>query len=182
MGHTHTLHRLEPSDAAQATVPYPALLGACTYSAAAILFSSKDHGCLREAVEMFLKMSPNPPRLQEEGCDLRKTVRIMANGDLLYHDALYECPKGWWWAGDFRKNFTYVKDWLCSKETVLGALEGTIRSDHPWEAIRFSMPRVLSLPSKMLATKWWTWPIITSDSGLEEFLYDRQSLWRSRII
>ena len=60
-----------------------------------------------------------------------QTARIMANGDLLYHDGLYMSALQADGSYDFTENFTYVKPWLKQADLVLGDFEGTINPDYP---------------------------------------------------
>ena len=54
-------------------------------------------------------------------------ARIMANGDLLYHDLLYMSALQSDGTYDFTENYQYVKPWLKKADLVLGDFEGTIR-------------------------------------------------------
>ncbi|HFI0035626.1 TPA: CapA family protein [Streptococcus suis] len=59
------------------------------------------------------------------------TARIMAHGDLLYHDLLYMSalqPDG---SYDFTENFTYVKPWIEQADLAIADFEGTISPDFP---------------------------------------------------
>ena len=58
------------------------------------------------------------------------SVRIMANGDLLYHDIIYISAKKSDGTYDFHENFEYVKPWLKQADLVLGDFEGTVNKDH----------------------------------------------------
>ena len=58
-------------------------------------------------------------------------VRIMANGDLLYHDLLYMSARKEDGSYDFDENFEYVKPWLAKADLVIGDFEGTINPDLP---------------------------------------------------
>ena len=57
-------------------------------------------------------------------------ARIMANGDLLYHDIIYISAKKSDGTYDFHENFEYVKPWLKQADLVLGDFEGTVNKDH----------------------------------------------------
>ncbi|HEL1639482.1 TPA: CapA family protein [Streptococcus suis] len=60
-----------------------------------------------------------------------QTARIMAHGDLLYHDLLYmsaEQPDG---SYNFSENFTYVKSWIEQADLAIADFEGTISPDYP---------------------------------------------------
>ena len=68
---------------------------------------------------------------QKNASNQVQTARIMANGDLLYHDALYMSALQADGSYDFTENFTYVKPWLKQADLVLGDFEGTINPDYP---------------------------------------------------
>ncbi|HEL9645012.1 TPA: CapA family protein [Streptococcus suis] len=60
-----------------------------------------------------------------------QTARIMAHGDLLYHDLIYmsaEQPDG---SYNFSENFTYVKPWIEQADLAIADFEGTISPDYP---------------------------------------------------
>ena len=58
------------------------------------------------------------------------SARIMASGDLLYHDIIYISAKKTDGTYDFHENFEYVKPWLKQADLVLGDFEGTVNKDH----------------------------------------------------
>ena len=58
------------------------------------------------------------------------SARIMANGDLLYHDIIYISAKESDGTYDFHENFEYVKPWLKQADLVIGDFEGTVNKDH----------------------------------------------------
>ena len=60
-----------------------------------------------------------------------QTARIMANGDLLYHDGLYMSARKEDGSYDFSDNFQYVKEWLHQADLAIGDFEGTISPDFP---------------------------------------------------
>lgn len=68
---------------------------------------------------------------QKNASNQVQTARIMANGDLLYHDGLYMSALQSDGRYDFTENFTYVKPWLKQADLVLGDFEGTINPDYP---------------------------------------------------
>ena len=107
-----------------------ALLGAVFVSAAAILFFQSIMGLPKGSGRNAAKDAPKSSSLSGKKTD-SKTVRIMANGDLLYHDGLYMSAQKADGSYDCSENFTYVKDWLQQGDLVLGDFEGTIRSDYP---------------------------------------------------
>lgn len=107
-----------------------ALLGAVFVSAVAILFFQSIMGMPKGNGRNAAKDVPKSSSVAGKKAD-SKTVRIMANGDLLYHDGLYMSAQKADGSYDFSENFTYVKDWLQQGDLVLGDFEGTIRSDYP---------------------------------------------------
>ena len=107
-----------------------ALLGAVFVSSAAILFFQSIMGIPKGGGRNVAKDAPKSSSVSGKKAD-SKTVRIMANGDLLYHDELYMSAQKADGSYDFSENFTYVKDWLHQGDLVLGDFEGTIRSDYP---------------------------------------------------
>ena len=107
-----------------------ALLGAVFVSATVILFFQSIMGLPKGNGRNAAKDSAKSSSVAGKKTD-SKTVRIMANGDLLYHDGLYMSAQKADGSYDFSENFTYVKDWLHQGDLVLGDFEGTIRSDYP---------------------------------------------------
>ena len=107
-----------------------ALLGAVFVSATTILFFQSIIGLPKGSGRNAAKDAPKSSSVAGKKAD-SKTVRIMANGDLLYHDGLYMSAQKADGSYDFSENFTYVKDWLHQGDLVLGDFEGTIRSDYP---------------------------------------------------
>ncbi|KXT73920.1 hypothetical protein STRDD10_01314 [Streptococcus sp. DD10] len=81
---------------------------------------------------VFLLFVSNP-EMSQSGKKSKQvqTARIMANGDLLYHDLLYMSALQVDGNYDFTENFTYVKPWLEQADLVLGDFEGTINEDYP---------------------------------------------------
>ena len=64
------------------------------------------------------------------GSEQETSARIMANGDLLYHDIVYISAKKADGTYDFHENFEYVKPWLKQADLVIGDFEGTVNKDH----------------------------------------------------
>lgn len=60
-----------------------------------------------------------------------QTARIMAHGDLLYHDVLYMSAQKSDGTYDFKENFTYVKPWIQQADLAIADFEGTISSEYP---------------------------------------------------
>lgn len=58
-------------------------------------------------------------------------VRIMANGDLLYHDLIYMSYRKEDGSYDFDETLERVKPWLSQADLVIGDFEGTISPDYP---------------------------------------------------
>ncbi|NKZ19589.1 CapA family protein [Streptococcus ovuberis] len=84
------------------------------------------------------KDSPNPLSKQEGSSNqatkdekTAQTARIMAHGDLLYHDILYMSALQTDGSYDFSGNFEYVKPWFDQADLVIGDFEGTIAPDLP---------------------------------------------------
>lgn len=79
-------------------------------------------------------MSANHQQLNSQeknaGSEQETSARIMANGDLLYHDIVYISAKKPDGTYDFHENFEYVKPWLKQADLVLGDFEGTVNKDH----------------------------------------------------
>ena len=69
---------------------------------------------------------------QEKNADTEQetSVRIMANGDLLYHIPIYRTALKEDGTYDFYENFEYVKPWLKQADLVIGDFEGTVNKDH----------------------------------------------------
>lgn len=59
------------------------------------------------------------------------TARIMAHGDLLYHDLLYMSARQSDGSYDFSENFTYVQPWIEQADLAIADFEGTISPDFP---------------------------------------------------
>ena len=68
---------------------------------------------------------------QEEQTNAVSTARIMAHGDLLYHDILYMSAQQADGSYDFRENFTYVKPWIEQADLAIADFEGTISPEFP---------------------------------------------------
>lgn len=60
-----------------------------------------------------------------------QTARIMAHGDLLYHDRLYMSALQEDGSYNFSENFTYVKPWIEQADLAIADYEGTISSEFP---------------------------------------------------
>ena len=76
------------------------------------------------------QMSSSSSGNKEQAEDVA-TARIMAHGDLLYHDVLYMSAKQPDGSYDFRENFTYVKPWIEQADLAIADFEGTISSEFP---------------------------------------------------
>lgn len=59
-----------------------------------------------------------------------KTARVIANGDLLYHDILYWSAEKEDGSYDFNPYFMYVKDRISEADLAIGDYEGTISDKH----------------------------------------------------
>ena len=60
-----------------------------------------------------------------------KTARVVANGDILIHDALYYTAKKEDGSYDFNPFFEYVKPWIEGADLAIGDFEGTISDRSP---------------------------------------------------
>ena len=60
-----------------------------------------------------------------------KTARVVANGDILCHDALYYTAKKGDGSYDFNQFFEYVKPWIEEADLAIGDFEGAISDKHP---------------------------------------------------
>ena len=76
------------------------------------------------------QMSSSSSGNKEQAEDVA-TARIMAHGDLLYHDVLYMSAKQPDGSYDFKENFTYVKPWIEQADLAIADFEGTISSEFP---------------------------------------------------
>lgn len=75
--------------------------------------------------------SESPKKTQEKLVDEKgnQTARIIAHGDLLYHDAVYMSAQQEDGSYDFAENFTYVKPWIEQADLAIADFEGTISPD-----------------------------------------------------
>lgn len=60
-----------------------------------------------------------------------RTARVVANGDILYHDILYTSARQADGTYDFKPYFEYVKEWISGADLAIGDFEGTISADYP---------------------------------------------------
>ena len=60
-----------------------------------------------------------------------RTARVVANGDILIHDALYYSAKKEDGSYDFNPFFEYVKPWIEGADLAIGDFEGTISDRSP---------------------------------------------------
>lgn len=60
-----------------------------------------------------------------------KTARVVANGDILVHAALFYTAKKDEGGYDFNPYFEYVKPWIEGADLAIGDYEGTINDHHP---------------------------------------------------
>lgn len=58
-------------------------------------------------------------------------VKILANGDMLYHDIVYWSAKQADGSYDFTNNYSEIKDLISSADLALGDFEGTISDEMP---------------------------------------------------
>ena len=89
---------------------------------------------LGQAVQGNKETSPNSQTMassqSKENESGETTARIMAHGDLLYHDIIYMSAKKEDGSYDFHENFEYVTPWLKQADLAIGDFEGTINKDH----------------------------------------------------
>ncbi len=69
----------------------------------------------------------NPPAVQPKP---KPTARIMAHGDLLYHDIIYMSARSADGKYDFTENFEFVKSWIEKADLAIADFEGTISPNH----------------------------------------------------
>lgn len=60
-----------------------------------------------------------------------QTARLVANGDILYHDILYTSAQKADGTYDFNPYFEYVKPWIKKADLAIGDYEGTISPEFP---------------------------------------------------
>ncbi len=80
----------------------------------------------KDAVSQEANKTNKNAKDQEE----ETSARIMAHGDLLYHDIIYMSAKKEDGSYDFHENFEYVTPWLKQADLAIGDFEGTINKDH----------------------------------------------------
>ena len=80
----------------------------------------------------FLTASDKEGGTQKKESDSSvKTARVVANGDILIHDALYYTAKKEDGSYDFNPFFEYVKPWIEGADLAIGDFEGTISDRSP---------------------------------------------------
>lgn len=79
----------------------------------------------------FLGPSVTEPSEQTKIEESPTTARVVANGDILYHDILY--ISAMYQYGEYKLDpyFEYVKDWISDADLAIGDFEGTINPDMP---------------------------------------------------
>ena len=80
----------------------------------------------KDAISQEANKTNQSSKDQEE----ETSARIMAHGDLLYHDIIYMSAKKEDGSYDFHENFEYVTPWLKQADLAIGDFEGTINKDH----------------------------------------------------
>lgn len=60
-----------------------------------------------------------------------QTARVVANGDILYHDILYTSARQADGTYQFEPYFDYVRDWISEADLAIGDFEGTISDQFP---------------------------------------------------
>ena len=80
----------------------------------------------------FLTASDKEGRTLKKDSDSSvRTARVVANGDILIHDALYYTAKKEDGSYDFNPFFEYVKPWIEGADLAIGDFEGTISDRSP---------------------------------------------------
>lgn len=69
----------------------------------------------------------NPPAVQPKP---KPTARIMAHGDLLYHNIIYMSARSADGKYDFTENFEFVRPWIEKADLAIADFEGTISPNH----------------------------------------------------
>ena len=95
-----------------------------------LLFESFQGIPLTSQKKDAISQEANKTNQNTKGQEEEKTARIMAHGDLLYHDILYFSAKKDDGTYDFHENFEYVTPWLKQADLAIGDFEGTINKDH----------------------------------------------------
>ena len=95
-----------------------------------LLFESFQGLPLTSQKKDAISQEANKTNQNTKGQEEEKTARIMAHGDLLYHDILYFSAKKDDGTYDFHENFEYVTPWLKQADLAIGDFEGTINKDH----------------------------------------------------
>ena len=95
-----------------------------------LLFESFQGIPLTSQKKDAISQEANKTNQNSKDQDEEKTARIMAHGDLLYHDILYFSAKKDDGTYDFHENFEYVTPWLKQADLAIGDFEGTINKDH----------------------------------------------------
>lgn len=60
-----------------------------------------------------------------------QTARVVANGDILYHDILYTSARQPDGSYNFNPYFDYVREWISGADLAIGDFEGTISDQFP---------------------------------------------------
>ena len=77
--------------------------------------------------QTFQQKAQNPPAVQTKP---KPTARIMAHGDLLYHNIIYMSARSADGKYDFTENFEFVKPWIEKADLAIADFEGTISPDY----------------------------------------------------
>lgn len=70
-------------------------------------------------------IQPSTPELETH------TARVVANGDLLYHDSLYTSALYQYGSYQLEHHYEYVKEWISGADLAIGDFEGTINPELP---------------------------------------------------
>ncbi|CAM4163851.1 CapA family protein [Streptococcus penaeicida] len=109
--------------------------------------------------------------------EVTHTARVVANGDILLHDVLYESAEVSPNKYDFTPYFEYVKDRISQADLAIGDYEGTISPDYPLAGYPlFNAPKEIARDIK--ATGYDVVDIAHNhilDSGLEGALNTKET-------
>lgn len=86
------------------------------------------------ALIMIFILIPKPQKVVKPSTardDSIKRARVVANGDILYHDILYTSARQDDGSYQFTPYFKYAKSWIEKADLALGDFEGTISPDYP---------------------------------------------------
>ena len=106
------------------------LLTVVAISMSLTLFAESLQGIFFTSSNPSVSHQESSPQTKSKEGEQESTARIMAHGDLLYHDIVYMSAKKEDGTYDFYENYEYVKPWFKKADLVIGDFEGTISPDH----------------------------------------------------